>query len=204
MSRIRFGERWLRPGKIVCVGRNHVAHIEELGNERPDEMVVFCKPASAIGDRLAARFDGESLHYEGEICLLIGDDGIDGAGFGLDLTRRQTQSRLKQQGLPWERAKAFDGAALFSPFAAFEGDPNRLSMRLEINGALRQQGGAALMLYPPLRILEEIRRFMRLEAGDVVMTGTPAGVGEIRSGDEFHGRVFIDDEPLAEARWRAE
>jgi 2-keto-4-pentenoate hydratase/2-oxohepta-3-ene-1,7-dioic acid hydratase in catechol pathway len=204
MSRITLGDRHLRPGKIVCIGRNHVEHIEELGNERPDEMVVFCKPPSAVGDRLVARFDGETLHYEGEICLLIGEQGIAGAGFGLDLTRRQTQSRLKQRGLPWERAKAFDGAALFGPFAVFDGDPNRLSMRLEINGELRQQGGADLMLYPPLRILAEIRRFMRLEAGDVVMTGTPAGVGEIRPGDDFHGQVLVDGQRLAEARWRAE
>ncbi len=204
MNGIRFNGLEIQPGKIVCIGRNYVAHIEELGNERPEEMVAFCKPASAIGERLQARFDGETLHYEGEICLLIGDGGIAGVGFGLDLTRRQTQSRLKQKGLPWERAKAFDGAALFGEFVPFRDDPMKLSLQLEIDGELRQQGGAGLMLYPPPVILREIGRFMSLQDGDIVMTGTPAGVGEVPSGAEFVGRVFSDGEPLCEARWVAE
>ena len=203
MNTVHIGETRLQPGKIVCVGRNFVAHIEELGNQRPEEMVVFCKPASAIGERLASRFDGETLHYEGEICLLIGERGVAGVGFGLDLTRRGLQGRLKARGLPWERAKAFDGAALFSPFQSVDGLPDALSLELEINGELRQQGGVESMLYPPERILEEIGRFMTLQPGDIVMTGTPAGVGEIQPGDRFTGRVLVGGETLAEGRWTA-
>ncbi len=101
------------PSKIVCVGRNYVAHIEELGNEIPEQMVVFNKPNSAIGDTLYANL-GEPLHYESELAFMVRAGQLAAVAFGLDLTRRELQSRLKHRGLPWERAKAFDGAALFS------------------------------------------------------------------------------------------
>ena len=96
------------PSKIVCVGRNYVAHIEELGNEVPEQMVVFGKPNSAIGNKLQAFHGGEPLHYEGEIALAISNGRATAAGFGLDLTKRTLQGQLKKKGLPWERAKAFD------------------------------------------------------------------------------------------------
>ncbi len=193
-----------RCGKIVCVGRNYSDHIEELGNSRPDEMVVFCKPASAIGNRLHSRLGGEELHYEGEICLLMGDSGVAGIGFGLDLTKRALQGRLKKQGLPWERAKAFDGAALFSPFAPVEGLPGRLSLTHHIDGALRQQGDSGQMLYPPAVILDEIASFMSLQPGDIVMTGTPAGVGPVVPGHRHLGRVYAGERLLAEGDWTAD
>lgn len=203
MRNIMFDGRPVVPSKIVCVGRNYVAHIRELGNEIPSDMVVFNKPNSAIGTGLRAQVDGETLHYEGEIALLIMAGDIAGVGFGLDLTRRALQSALKQKGLPWERAKAFDGAALFSDFVAFEGDVNKLALELRVDGELRQAGTVRMMLYPPATILAELKSFTTLEDGDIVMTGTPEGVGAIASGELFEGRILASDRELVAVSWRA-
>jgi len=191
------------PSKILCVGRNYVAHIEELGNERPDAMVLFIKPNSAIGDTLHATRDGEPLHYEGELAFVVAAGGFAAVGFGLDLTRRETQARLKAQGLPWERAKAFDGAALFSEFVPLPADPATLSLRLEVNGELRQAGGVALMIHTPQAILRELAGVATLEDGDIVMTGTPAGVGPVRPGEHFRGQVLAGPQELVSAAWSA-
>lgn len=191
------------PSKIVCVGRNYVAHIQELGNEVPDDMVVFLKPNSAIGDTLAASRDGEALHYEGELAFLVHDARFAAVGFGLDLTRRALQSRLKDKGLPWERAKAFDGAALFSEFVSLPPDLDGLELSLHIDGKLRQRGGVRLMMYKPDAILRELQSFLSLEDGDIVMTGTPAGVGEVRAGETFEGAVLADGKTLVAATWMA-
>jgi 2-keto-4-pentenoate hydratase/2-oxohepta-3-ene-1,7-dioic acid hydratase in catechol pathway len=204
MHSITFAETTVTPSKIVCVGRNYVAHIQELGNEIPADMVVFNKPNSAISSRLRAQIDGETLHYEGEIALLISAGEIAGVGFGLDLTRRELQSRLKAKGLPWERAKAFDGAALFSEFVPAPADLQTLSLRLTVNGELRQAGGVGLMIYPPAEILRELGRFTTLEDGDIVMTGTPAGVGAIRSQDSFRGALLDGDRELVSVSWQAQ
>ena len=204
MHSITFAETTVTPSKIVCVGRNYVAHIQELGNEIPGDMVVFNKPNSAISSRLRAQIDGETLHYEGEIALLISAGEIAGVGFGLDLTRRELQSRLKAKGLPWERAKAFDGAALFSEFVPAPADLQTLSLRLTVNGELRQAGGVGLMIYPPAEILRELGSFTTLEDGDIVMTGTPAGVGAIRSQDSFRGALLDGDRELVSVSWQAQ
>ena len=192
------------PSKIVCIGRNYLEHIRELGNETPDAMVIFCKPNSSISGRLSAERDGEALHYEGEICFVVRDDRLHGVGFGLDLTRRELQSRLKKKGLPWERAKAFDGAACFSRFVTLgDRDVAGLSLQLEVDGAKRQDGGYELMLHKPDEILAEVRSFMALEDGDIIMTGTPSGVGEVRAGERFVGRVLAAGEVLVEHEWMA-
>ena len=148
--------------KIVCVGRNYVAHIEELCNEVPEEMVVFNKPNSAISDILRSQMDGEALHYEGELAFAMSRGELSAVGFGLDLTKRSLQSRLKEKGLPWERAKAFDGAALFSDFVAVPANIHTLSLQTEVDGDLRQAGGVSLMMYQPHTILRELQRFMTL------------------------------------------
>ncbi len=189
------------PSKVVCVGRNYVAHIEELGNDVPDSMVVFAKPNSAIGRVLHAE-RGEPLHYEGELCFAVRDGTFASVGFGLDLTRRTLQTHLKQRGLPWERAKAFDGAALFSAFVPFD-DAAGLSLTLTVDEHPTQAGGVALMMYKPDSILAEIRRFMSLEDGDIVMTGTPEGVGPVTAGAEYIGTVLDGDKELVSARWVA-
>lgn len=203
MNTVQLGGRAVSPSKIVCVGRNYVEHIEELGNSVPEEMVVFVKPNSAIGDRLADAAGGEPLHYEGEICLLVEQGGFAAVGFGLDLTRRGLQSRLKAHGLPWERAKAFDGAALFGAFVPLPPGETELAVELAINGAIVQRGDTGMMLYRPPAILAELRSFMSLEDGDIVMTGTPAGVGAVRAGDRFEGRILAGGRELVTAAWTA-
>jgi 2-keto-4-pentenoate hydratase/2-oxohepta-3-ene-1,7-dioic acid hydratase in catechol pathway len=193
----------LAPSKIVCIGRNYVAHIEELGNEIPEDMVVFCKPNSALSNTLYAALD-EPLHYEGELSFAVRDGQFDAVGFGLDLTKRELQSRLKNKGLPWERAKAFDGAVVFSEFVAMPENPDTLSLSLTVDGELRQAGGVDLMMYKPATILSELQKFMHLEDGDIVMTGTPAGVGVVLAGECFEGEVLSGDEVLLSQRWIAQ
>jgi len=192
------------PSKIVCIGRNYVAHIEELGNEIPDNMVVFNKPNSAISDLLRSQIGDEPLHYESELCFVAKGGKLAAVGFGLDLTKRKLQSALKAKGLPWERAKAFDGSAMFSKFVALPKEFDKLSLELEVDGKLRQSGGIALMMYPPEVILRELAEFTTLEDGDIIMTGTPQGVGEIRTGERFEGRILVRNKELVAATWVAQ
>ena len=204
MNSIRLESENIAPSKIVCIGRNYLEHIRELGNETPDTMVIFNKPNSALSERLLAA-SGEPLHYEGEICFMLRDGALHATGFGLDLTRRELQSKLKAKGLPWERAKAFDGAACFSDFVPLGDTPlESLSLELEINGELRQQGGYDLMMYKPDQILAGVSEFMTLHDGDIIMTGTPKGVGQVQPGDRFVGRVLSGDSVLVEVSWAAE
>lgn len=203
MCGINFKGSVLVPSKVVCVGKNYAGHIREMQSTVPDEMVVFMKPPSAIGDQLRSHA-GETLHYECEICLLIVDQQIAGVGVGLDLTKRELQGKLKKAGLPWERSKAFDGAALFSPFVSAPEKFAGLSLELLVDGSRRQHGGVADMLYPPVRILDELATFMTLETGDVIMTGTPSGVGPVASGARFEARLFNNSEALTEMNWLAQ
>ena len=126
---------------------------------------------------------------------------ISAVGFGLDLTKRNVQTKLKKKGLPWERAKAFDGSALYSEFIPFSDKLETLRLELSINGELKQQGGYELMLFKPDVILQEVKRFFTMEDGDIIMTGTPSGVGAINAGDEFVGKVFSGDNLLVEHSW---
>jgi len=189
------------PSKVICIGRNYAEHIAELGNEIPEDMVVFIKPNSAISDQLIG-YHQEPLHYEGEICLMVKDGKFCAVGFGLDLTKRALQLQLKKKGLPWERAKAFDGAAVLSEFVTFDCIDDQLALELSINGKLVQQGSVAQMLYKPQRILEQLSTFMTLEDGDIVMTGTPKGVGEIPSNSTFEAKVFSHNVLLLTHQWR--
>ena len=202
MTTILFGDREIRPGKIICVGKNYAAHIEEMNSVPSEQMTVFMKPATSITAELVAERD-EPVHFEGEICFLIKNGGISGVGFGLDLTKRNLQSKLKEAGLPWERAKAFDGSALFSPFVAAPENLDELVLELRIDSEPRQRGGPPQMLYPPNVILEELARFLTLEDGDVIMTGTPSGVGPIPKGSQFDGRILHNDLEITGASWMA-
>jgi 2-keto-4-pentenoate hydratase/2-oxohepta-3-ene-1,7-dioic acid hydratase in catechol pathway len=204
MQSVNVNGRLIYPSKILCVGRNYVAHIQELGNAIPDSMVVFNKPNSAITQTLHARLGNEALHYESELAFAIKKGTLAAVGFGLDLTKRALQSALKEKGLPWERAKAFDGAALFSAFVALPQDLTQLSLRLEVDGEERQAGGVTMMLHTPLAILCELASYTTLEDGDIIMTGTPAGVGEIRAGQRFQGEVLVAGKPLVAATWEAQ
>ena len=203
MKSVICDDQSITPSKVVCIGRNYVAHIEELNNEVPTQPVVFIKPNSAISDELN-RHNGDEVHYEGEICFLIKQGQLAAVGFGLDLTKRAVQSGLKAKGLPWERAKAFDGAAVFSKFVSYQGALEDLHMQLFINDICIQQGGYELMLNKPQAILEEVESFLSLEDGDIIMTGTPAGVGELKAGDRFVGKIFQRDNVLVQAEWQVQ
>jgi len=202
MKYIIFKTERIYPSKIVCIGRNYVDHIKELGNNIPEQQVIFLKPNSAISEDI---FSGkeDSVHYEGEISFLIKSGKISAVGFGLDLTKRGVQKSLKTKGLPWERAKAFDNSAVFSDFVPIIGNINDLSLELFINGSLIQSGSCGLMLNKPEAILNEVKTFLSLENGDIIMTGTPKGVGVINQGDEFTGKIFDGKKLLLETTWIA-
>ena len=144
------------------------------------------------------------MHYEGELTFVVEDGRFAAVGFGLDLTKRALQDRLKSRGLPWERSKAFDGSALFSEFVALPERLGSLSLQLDVDGETRQRGGVELMMYKPPAILRELQSFTTLEDGDLIMTGTPAGVGTIRTGERFEARVLAGDELLVAATWVAQ
>jgi len=199
MKKIVYTQQSITPSKIVCIGRNYVEHIEELNNEIPENMVVFNKPNSAISKRLF--YFNENTRFEGEICFLILNNKIAGVGFGLDLTHAVVQNRLKTKGLPWERAKAFDGSAVLSDFVPLKRSLDSLEMKLYRNRELVQFANYDLMIYKPEVMVEEIKSFMTLEDGDIVMSGTPKGVSSYSMGDLFLGQIFSGDELLVEQEW---
>lgn len=201
MTQIRFNHQTTRVNNIYCIGRNYVDHIAELKNETPTEPVVFMKPNNSIlndGSTIILPPYSQSVHYECELVLLIGRDSdglsdedlcgiIAGFGVGLDLTARDVQGRLKEKGLPWTKAKGFRGAACVSDFvdAAALPQAQDCAFTLTVNGELRQKGQTSHMIYPIAAILRELAESYGLKAGDVVFTGTPAGVGELHSGDKL-------------------
>ncbi|MEW6991141.1 fumarylacetoacetate hydrolase family protein [Colwelliaceae bacterium 6441] len=202
MNTIVVNNQSVTPSKIICIGRNYVEHITELDNEIPDEMVVFLKPNSAISTDLSS-YHQEPVHYEAELCFVYQNGTFSAVGFGLDLTKRQLQSQLKAKGLPWERAKAFDGSAIFSEFVLIDQLDPTLSVQLKINNKVIQHGSIALMMVKPDDILSELAGFITLEDGDIVMTGTPKGVGLIEKGAIFQGEITIKNTPIVSGQWLA-
>lgn len=200
------GARFENPvGKILCVGRNYAEHIKELGNATPDAPVLFIKPTSAIigeGELIVIPPYSSDCHHEAELALLIGKGGKDipvaeamehiaGYGAAIDLTLRDLQSELKKKGLPWETAKGFDTSCPLSAFVSREhvSDPQNLQIRLTVNGQLRQNGSTAMMINPIAGLISYMSSRFTLEAGDVILTGTPSGVGQIRSGDSIEVEI---------------
>lgn len=189
----------LRVTNIFCIGRNYAEHIKELGNQQEQEPVVFLKPVSALcleGRAIQLPSWSNDVHYEAELVILIGKGGkniakadalshICGYGLGLDLTARDRQSQAKQQGLPWTISKGFDQAACLSKFipAAALPMPESCQFRLHINGALRQRGMTALMLFDLSTLIVYLSQMFTLSAGDLIFTGTPEGVGKLHAGD---------------------
>lgn len=188
-------------GKVVCVGRNYAEHAKELNNPVPDEPLLFIKPSTAIQSMhepiLIPNARG-GLHYEAEVSVLIGQsltcaeeadaiNAIAGVGLALDLTLRDLQSQLKEKGLPWEKAKAFDGSCCLSSFVCSEDlDLTQLPIKLWINDQLRQEGNSNQMLRPIASLVAYISHWFTLLPGDVILTGTPAGVGQLHPGDQLH------------------
>ncbi|MBH0085035.1 fumarylacetoacetate hydrolase family protein [Psychrobacter sp. SCQQ22] len=189
-------------GKVVCVGRNYAEHARELGNEIPKSPILFMKPASSVVSTRNAIVRPDSAvygdtHYEAELCIQLSADlstataeqakqAIGGVTLGLDLTLRDLQSKLKEKGHPWERAKCFDGSCVLADWVdpqAF-GDFSQVNYQLIINDELKQDGDSALMLFSVYELLAEISHAFSLQAGDVIMTGTPSGVGILQAGDQ--------------------
>ena len=208
-------------GKVVCVGRNYAAHAEELGNEIPTRPILFIKPASSVigTDSLIAskiidapRDTAYDVHYEAELCVRIGaplkaasieeikamPKAIDAVTLGLDLTLRDLQSELKAKGHPWERAKCFDGSCVLAQWVEPEAyaDFSAVNYQLYINEQLTQDGHTELMLFPLYELLSEISHAFSLQPGDVIMTGTPSGVGVLKAGDKLTLK-------LGEHQWQA-
>lgn len=186
-------------GKVVCVGRNYAEHAKELNNPVPDAPILFLKPSTAIQSLdvpITWPTEFGACHHELEVSILIGQRAshvradeaeryIAGVGLGLDLTLRELQNQLKAKGHPWELAKAFDGSCPLSAFVnpAEFADLRNVALALTINGATRQQGNTSDMLTPIAELIAYISRYFTLQPGDVIMTGTPAGVGPLTSGD---------------------
>ncbi len=203
MQKIYIDGKPFYPSKVVCIGRNYVEHIKELNNEVPSQPVIFVKPNSAIFGQIVCD-DSEPVHYEVEISFVIREGEISAVGIGLDLTKRALQSTLKAQGLPWERAKAFDKSAVFSDFVSFSGALQELSLQLFINDKLIQLANYDLMIHKPADIIAEVTTFMSFEDGDLLMTGTPKGVGQVFRNDHFVGRLYNGDTLLVEKQWTVE
>lgn len=189
--------------KLICIGRNYTAHIEELANERPEEPVVFIKPDSAIlpkeQDFYIPDFSNE-IHYEVEVLVKIKKVGkhidkkfahnyYDEIGLGIDFTARDLQSKLKEKGLPWEKAKGFDGAAVIGKWKSKEsfGDTNNLNFSLLKNNKVVQEGNTGLMLWKIDELISYVSTFFMLKKGDIIFTGTPSGVGKIVANDYLSG-----------------
>jgi 5-carboxymethyl-2-hydroxymuconate isomerase len=205
LVRLIGAENSYRVGKVVGLGRNYADHVRELGNEMPQSPVLFMKPAtSLIGQGGTVRIPAYSreCHYEAELAVLIGRMGknigaaealeyVAGYGVAIDLTLRDVQDQQKKKGLPWEIAKGFDTACPLSDFVPAQqiADPHALRIRMRVNGEVRQDGSTALMLRRIPQIIGEISAIFTLEAGDVILTGTPAGVGVIVSGDALEAEI---------------
>lgn len=195
-------------GKVVCVGRNYAEHAKELGNEVPDAPILFIKPATSVVP-LVPNFsipqDQGSVHHEAEIALLISKeaknisadkawDVVSHITVALDLTLRDVQSRLKENAHPWEIAKGFDGACPLGNWVPVSQINNKDDMAIELikNGEQKQKGHSTQMITSISDLIAYTSKFFTLQPGDVILTGTPAGVGPLASGDEL--RAILDDQ----------
>ena len=196
--------------KIFCVGRNYVEHAAELNNEVPEEPIIFMKPKSALLQAQTPFYYPEftnELHYECELVLRISKNGkyiqerfsskyYDAVSAGIDFTARDIQNELKEKGLPWEKAKAWDNSAAVGKWIPYQNIKNKkeINFCLYKNKELVQQGNSGLMLNNFDKIVAYISTFFSINIGDLIFTGTPAGVGECVVGDELE--AFIEDESL--------
>lgn len=202
MRQIRLGGEAYEPTKVICVGRNFPDHAREMGGTASlSEPIIFIKPNSSVASSPSEIFIPQSLgllHHEVELCALIGNGGsglsiedaqgsIAGWAIGIDFTLRSVQMEAKKVGGPWALAKGFDNAAVMGEFvsAGDDIDPSAFWLSLSVNGHERQRGLARDMVFTPAAIISYVSRFMTLEKGDVIMCGTPSGVGEVRDGDRI-------------------
>ncbi|HBB48677.1 MAG TPA: 2-hydroxyhepta-2,4-diene-1,7-dioate isomerase [Flavobacteriaceae bacterium] len=191
--------------KIICVGRNYADHIKELDNNRPEQPVLFMKPDSAVilkNNPIIIPTFSSDIHYEVELLVKINKIGkhIDRnfapdyyseIGLGIDFTARDLQTELKTKGLPWERAKAFDGSAMIGQFVDKKtlGNLEALDFSMQKNGQTVQRGNTQDMLWKIDELIEYISKYFTLKIGDIIFTGTPSGVGPVSHGDHLVGFV---------------
>lgn len=190
--------------KIICIGRNYVKHIEELENEKPENPVVFLKPDSSILPKNNPFFIppfSNDVHYEVEVLVKINKVGkhiasrfahkyYDEIGLGIDFTARDVQAHCKSKGLPWEKAKAFDGSAIVGQFFSKEDfDIENLSFQLLKNEEVVQDGNTQSMLWKIDELISYVSQYFTLKKGDLIFTGTPAGVGKVSENDELKGII---------------
>jgi 2-keto-4-pentenoate hydratase/2-oxohepta-3-ene-1,7-dioic acid hydratase in catechol pathway len=190
--------------KILAVGRNYVEHIAELNNEKPDQPVIFSKPETAIlknNEPFYYPAFSEDIHHEVEIILKVSKMGknieekfahryYDEIGLGIDFTARDIQSKLKAKGLPWDLAKGFNDSAPISSFVSKEGfDMQNINFSLDINGERKQTGNTGMMLYSFDYLISFISQYFTLKTGDLIFTGTPAGVSPVKIGDRLVGKI---------------
>jgi acylpyruvate hydrolase len=197
--RMKNGREEIPVGKIVCVGRNYVAHAKELGNEVPEFPIIFMKPASTLifsGEKIIHPDYSNDMHHEVELVLLVGntfknaddkmaEDAIAGYAVGLDMTLRDIQNELKKKGHPWELAKSFDTCAVVSEITSkkeYSLKGNEKIM-LSINGQEKQNSTLSNMIFSPVEIVKYISSKITLHKGDLIYTGTPEGVGKVNRGD---------------------
>ena len=196
--------------RIFCIGRNYVEHIKELNNQMPDDPVIFTKPDTAIIRNNAPFYYpdfSKDIHHEVELVLRICKEGknieekfapkyFDSIGVGIDFTARDWQQKAKAKGLPWDIAKGFNGSAplsdKFIPVADFK-NLTDINFKLELNGALKQQGNTSLMLFPFNYIISYLSKFFTLKTGDLIYTGTPSGVGPVAVGDKLSAYIENDN-----------
>lgn len=196
--------------KIICIGRNYVEHAKELGNEVPDEPVIFLKPQTALKPISKPihypEFTNE-LHYECELVLKVCKNGkylsrraalecFNEITVGIDFTARDIQNKLKEKGLPWEKAKAFDGAAIIGSWKKIQDHQKKepIHFHLDLNNKTVQEGNTENMIFNFAKIIEDASKYFTLNIGDLIFTGTPAGVGECVAGDNLKG--FYENECL--------
>lgn len=191
----------LPSGKVVCVARNYYEHIKELNNPVPKEPIFFIKPATALQNLdspIVIPEYSQNCHHETELAVLFDkpltkadakdvDNAICGYGIALDLTLRDVQQQLKEKGYPWEKAKAFDGSCPISPFIPKSelADPQDTQLRLDINGETRQNESTKLMINQIIDLIMISSGYFSYMPGDILLTGTPAGVGKLESGDKL-------------------
>ncbi|MBK9097071.1 MAG: fumarylacetoacetate hydrolase family protein [bacterium] len=204
-ARVKNSKEEFTIGKIICVGRNYAEHAKELGNEIPEKPVLFLKPASGLiysGEQIIHPDYGNELHHEVELVLLIGETvkkaskaqsekAIIGYGVGLDMTLRDVQDGLKKKGHPWTLAKCFDTSAAISDFVLKKDCQLKADEKLElkVNGVIKQSDTLKSMLFKPAEIVEYISSVMTLEKGDLIFTGTPAGVSRVNRGDRLEAKL---------------
>ena len=205
MHTVKLDGQNIQIGKIVCIGRNYAEHIKELGNQTPDKPVIFIKPASSLvssGETVIIPGYSEDCHHEIELAVLIGKTAKDvtaeaalgyvsGYAVALDLTLRDVQGVQKEKGLPWEIAKAFDTSCPLSDFvpASQVDNPQELQLKLTVSGEVRQNGNTRDMIRSIAELIAATSAYFTLEEGDVLLTGTPSGVGRIVSGDRLEASI---------------